>query len=306
MKIKLIYHFLPWEIDYALLTFTQLKKSKYYLPSDVEISIETVLNLSSYLINWEESKLPKEYFIEKYDTISLLLNNYNHNKRIYEGDQLYGHLDLQRECVGSEFDYYLSICPDIYFTEHTLYYLTEAIRNINDKYFVISPQHRKLSDASWDYGTDPDFLNISHEKYNEVDLYDIRNHIKNRKNDTYLELNPNAKFAGWFDIYSKAFFEDLFPVQDEWKGYGPWDYYCLILSQYLKQMGITHSHYILRGQTIGEYYTGPLLEKDGFTGYYKNFLIKNKIPNQREIFESNMDSFILKGIIQLQNKNIIS
>jgi hypothetical protein len=43
---------MPWEIDYALLSFTQLKKSKYHLPNDVNIIIDSVLNLYSYLINW--------------------------------------------------------------------------------------------------------------------------------------------------------------------------------------------------------------------------------------------------------------
>ena len=56
MKVTITYHIMPWEIDYALLTFSQLKKSKYYLTDDVEITIDSVLNLSSYLINWEESK----------------------------------------------------------------------------------------------------------------------------------------------------------------------------------------------------------------------------------------------------------
>ena len=63
---------MPWEIDYALLSYTQLKKSKYYLPEDVNITVEPVLNLSSYIIDWDNSKLPKEYFIEKFNTISLL------------------------------------------------------------------------------------------------------------------------------------------------------------------------------------------------------------------------------------------
>ncbi len=31
MNIKITYHIMPWEIDYALLSFTQLKKSKYFL-----------------------------------------------------------------------------------------------------------------------------------------------------------------------------------------------------------------------------------------------------------------------------------
>ena len=66
---------MPWEIDYTLLTFQQLKKSKYYLPEDVNITINSALNLSSFLINWDESKLPKEYFIEKYKTLSILLKD---------------------------------------------------------------------------------------------------------------------------------------------------------------------------------------------------------------------------------------
>ena len=40
----------------------KLKKTKYYLPNDVNITIETVLNLSNYGIDWEQTKIPKQYF----------------------------------------------------------------------------------------------------------------------------------------------------------------------------------------------------------------------------------------------------
>jgi hypothetical protein len=296
---------MPWEIDYALLTFTQLKKSKYYLPEDVNITVEPVLNLSSYIIDWDNSKLPKEYFIEKFNTISLLLKDYKYTGRIYEGDEIYGHLNSQRECISKETDYYIGMCPDMYFTEHTLYYLTEYAKTIKDKYFVLSPQHRKLSDASWDVSTDPDFLNIPYEKYNDVDVYDMRSHIKNRNVDVFPELNPHAKFAGWFDIYSKAFYEDLFPIQDDWSGYGPWDLYCLILNQYLKQAGINYNHYTLKGQTTGEYWTGPFMDVKGYTGYYKNLLTLKDTPNQRQIFESNLNQYIERGILALKEKGIL-
>ena len=74
---------MPWEIDYALLSFSQFKKSKYYFSNEDNINIETVLNLSSYTIDWNNSKLPKEFFIEKYNQISNLLTDYNHIKKIY-------------------------------------------------------------------------------------------------------------------------------------------------------------------------------------------------------------------------------
>jgi hypothetical protein len=303
MNIKIIHHIMPWEIDYALLSFTQLKKSKYHLPNNVNITIDSVLNLSSYLINWEESKIPKEYFIEKYNQISNLLVNYNHNKKIYDGDKLYGHLELQRDCVSTDTDYYIGICPDMYFSEHLLYYMIEGVKNIKDKYFVLSPQHRRMSDSSWDPTTSPDCFDIPYSQCNNIDVFDLR--IQNQNKDTSMIQVPDGKWAGWFDLYSKSFYEDLCPIHDDWSGYGPWDWYSLILTNIAKQNGIDFKRYIVSGQTIGEYWTGVLLEKDGFSGYYKNLITKNIIPNQREIFESNMESYVIKGIKMLQDKNII-
>ena len=190
---------MPWEIDYALLTFTQLKKSKYHLPNNVNITVDSVLNLSSYLINWEESKLPKEYFIEKYNQLSNLLIDYTHNSKIYQEDKLYGHLDLQREYISSETDYYINICPDMYFSEYLLYYLIEGLSNIKDKYFVLSPQHRKLSDASWDITTDPEYLNIPYSEYNNIDIFDLRDKNKNNE-EISITSEENGKNAGWFDV----------------------------------------------------------------------------------------------------------
>ena len=101
-NVKLTYHLMPWEIDYALLTFSQLKKSTYYLNGDkIKITIDSVLNLSPSLINWKKSKIPKEYFIEKYHKYSLLIDGkqryednknhyfkFKHNKKIYKGNKL--------------------------------------------------------------------------------------------------------------------------------------------------------------------------------------------------------------------------
>ena len=50
MKVKIIYHMMSWEIDYALLSFMQFKKSKYHLDPNDTIKIDTTLNLSSYII----------------------------------------------------------------------------------------------------------------------------------------------------------------------------------------------------------------------------------------------------------------
>jgi hypothetical protein len=298
---------MPWEIDYALLSFTQLKKSKYHLSEDVNVIIDSVLNLSSYSVNWKESKLPKEYFIEKYNTISMLLCDYNHNKKIYEGDKLYGHLNLQKECIEDRIDYYISICPDMYFSEYLLHYLIESAKQITNKYFIITPQICKFWDNSWDIITNSQYLNIKNEDWYKSDVFDVD--YNNKHNQQAVNIKPldSSKFAGWFDLYNKAFYEELCPLQEDWEGYGGWDLYSLITINYIKRYGVDFMQYNLQEETIFEYSVGPLFgkDRDGFSRYYKNLLVTKNTNDQRQNFESKIQEYVNKNINQLKEKNIL-
>jgi len=306
MNIKIKIHLMPWEIDYALLTFSQLKKSLYHLSQEDNIEISSVLNLSSYIINWEESKLPKEYFIQKYQDISKMLEGYKHTSKIYDEDQLYGHLDFEKEIISPEVDYYISICPDICFSEYALSYLIESAKQVENKYFVITPQTSKVGDEDWDEITNSHFVNIPYGDYLKVNVFDVYN-------TNYLETEKNlyptlkSKFAGWFDLYSKSVVEELCPYQEDWGGYGPWDLYSIILTNHLKEQGVDFQQYLIQGEVIWMYPSGPLIKNgmDGFSGYYKNLLAKNPIPDQRQKFESNLDIYLNKTIEFLKEKNII-
>jgi hypothetical protein len=298
---------MPWDIDYALLMAIQLKKSKYYLPKDVNITIDLELNLTSYLYNWNESKIPKDYFVDKFNTILLLLNDYKLNTFIYDGDQKYGHLDHQKKIISPETEYYIGICPDIYFSEYVLTYVIEAAKQIENKYFVITPQIHKVGDSDWDRIVNPKYLNVPYSDYLKVDIFDIRFNNKNDGQEIKLQTIPKSKFAGWMDLYNKAFYEELCPVQDDWSGYGPWDHYSMIISDYCKHKGVDYQQYLLQGETIWMYPSGPLLKDgaDGFTKYYRDKLSTNDIPNQRKEFEKNLEIYINKTLTQLKNKNII-
>lgn len=278
MNIKIVYHIMPWEIDYALLTFTQLKKSKYHIPDNVNITIDSALNLSSYLIDWDESKLPKEFFIEKYNQLLPLLKDYNHNSKIYDGNELYGHLDLQRDSMSPEVDYYMGICPDIYFNEHVLAYLIKSLEHIEDEYFVLTPQIPRMWDSTWDILTNEKYLNHPNELWDSIDIFDIAN--DEHPLPTLTHLGNDMKWAGWFDIYSKSFFEKLVPIQPEWNGYGAWDFYSLNVVHLFKHLGGKAKQYILNNQVIFEYCVGPLKTENinGFSNYYKKFI--KTIPNQ--------------------------
>jgi hypothetical protein len=307
MNVKLTMHLMPWEIDNALLTFTQLKKSYYHLPEDANVTIETVLNLSSKFVDWNESKLPKEFFIAKYDDLSLLLSDYNHIKRVYDGDEIYGFLNLQKESISEEVDYYVGVCPDMYFSEHLLALLIESTRVIKSEYFVVTPQIYKKWDNTWDEITDENYLSVPYSDWDKADVYKTIHEIESNQNEMSLVPVNKSKWAWWFDLYNKKFYEELCPVQSDWQGYGPWDWYSMMLSEKALNAGVNFQQYLLKGQTILDISTGFLKEM-GFSSYYTKFLtlIPDYSPNvQRKIFESKMLEYLNYGIKQLELKNII-
>ena len=299
-KIKVVYPFMPWEIDYALFSFSQLKKSLYYLPQDVEFIIETELILSDYIIDWSKSKLSKEFFIEKYNSISTLLNGYKHNKKIYDGDKFYGHLDTQKAAVEDQIDYYITLYPDVLFDEKLLAYYCEAIKSIKNKYFIITAQITKMWDSSWDIITNPLYQDIPYDLWQQKDCFDIIHDQTN--SDQEIKLTPlhTSKFAGWIDLVNKKTYEELIPIWDTWEGYGGWDYYGMIVTDNFKQLGGDFQQYLIEGQTIVEWTTGfvghPLVNS------YKKFLHFNKVENQGEIFKQNVHDYArtrIKELIEL-------
>lgn len=305
MNIKIISHIMPWEIDYALLMFTQLKKTRYHLNPNDKFTVEVELNLTSYLYDWDKSELPKKFFIDKFNTLLILLKDYDVNSSIYEGDELHGHLDLQKKSYSKETDFYISLCPDTYFSESVIPYMVEGAKTVKNRYFVITPQVSKVGDSDWDIIVDERYMNIPYSEYLNVDTFDIiYNNELGNSGEKLLEPMHRSKFAGWCDLYSKEMFETLCPVQTSWRGYGPWDYYSMIVTNYCKSAGVDYQQYLLRGETIWMYESGPLKES-GFSGYYRRFLKTKNVMDQRKEFEKNLEEYVKKTLIELNNKGIL-
>ena len=295
---------MPYEIDYALLSYAQLKKSRYHIPDDIEIEIDTVMNCSNYLIDWDKTRLPKEFFTQKFNDLEILLKDYKVNSKIYEGDECYGLLDMQRDSY-CDADYYINITPDMYFSEHLLALMIESTKVIKNKYYVVTPEIHKMWDHTWDEITNQRYMDVPYAEWNSTDVYDIRHHMKTDDAEVRLEPTQRSKWAWWLDLYNKAFYEDFAPVQDDWFGYGPWDWWSLMLTEHAKEKGVDFQEYVLRGQTIFEYPIGSLKGK-GFVSYHKDFMhLRGNAPQQRERFEANMGLYLERGIKHLQNKGIL-
>ena len=283
---------MPWEVDYALLQFIQLKKASQHLLND-DIYFHIGLNLSSHIVDWNKSKLPKEFFINKFNaTLKMLDWAKEVNVTIYEGDELWGHLDLEKTQIDSKIDYYMSVCPDMWFHEHTLFYIIEAAKQIKDKYFIITPEIHKLWDWTWDELVNENYQNIPYSDWNKSDIFEIQSRVL--EGEPYLQQTSRFKYAGWFDLYSKDFLE-LIPVPSDWKGYGPWDYYSMLISEIAIKNGMDIKEYVLKNQIIFEYHPNKE-DKSNFADYYKDLLSLNKIENQRQVVESKFPYYIEQWI----------
>jgi len=296
---------MPWEIDYAFMSFTQLKKTYFHIPDDVEIRIDAALNCSNHLIDWDNTKLPKQFFIDKFNSLLVLLKDYTVNPIIYEGDDNYGFFDVQKLAYEKDVDYYMGLCPDVYFSEHVIPLFLESVKQIPNKYFVITTEIYKMWDNTWDEITNEKYLNVPYEKWNEGDIFKIRYDLKNDTEDVYLSKTNKSKWAWWCDFYSKEFYETIAPIPDEWIGYGGWDYYSMLISEAIKSKGADFQQYILKGQTAFEYTIGDF-KNGGFTKYHKDyFSIKTNAIEQRKIFEENLPYYLNRQVNKLINENII-
>lgn len=304
MNYKITCHLMPWELDYALLSFIQLKKSKYYLDKKDKIYIDVTLNLSSYLFNWEESKIPKDFFISKFKNLQPLLKDYICRFKIYEEDKLYGGLNTMRESTEDFIDYYIILNPDMYFNENLLSILIEGSKNISNKYFMITPQVPKLWDNTWDIISNSNYNDIPYEKWKEIDTYDVRFFNKYQTEEIKLTPINTHKWAGWMDLCDKNTWKNFWVSNNDWAGYGACDLYSMILSQYAKSEGLDFQQYVLENQIVCEYEMGPLKDKN-LSKYYRDVLVMNDIPKQNIQFESKLRQYLNEGINKLKLNKII-
>lgn len=304
---------MPWEIDYALLVFDKLKQSSYFINKEDTLYLDTVLNLSDKFIDWKQSKLPKEYFIEKYKILDdLIKNKFIHKSFIYEGDKGYGWANLYKTMIDSQIDYYIPICPDINFQEHLLYYLIESAKQIKDEYFIITPQIFKCWDSSWDVLVNEKFQNIPYEKCIDIDIHEIRYQCLDLDNSNIKPINQ-FKFAGWFELFNKNFIEKLAPILPEWEGYIPWDLYSMNVCEIAKQHKVNIQQYILENQVVWFEDTGCWANEEEYGGDGKmkktiqNFLsIKTIGKEQRKLVDDNLSLYIEKWFEYAKNNKIIN
>ena len=67
--VQIVIHCLPREIDQLERLCNTLRESYYFVENQINIVLDVTLNLNNVFTDWKQSKIPKEFFIQKFQTI---------------------------------------------------------------------------------------------------------------------------------------------------------------------------------------------------------------------------------------------
>jgi len=301
MKYIIHTHLMPWEIDEFLVLARKLKKSYYYLDKSNEYTFNVRLNLSSAIINWGKSKLDKKFFIDKFNSIlKILENSYNIEWEIYEGDTSVGHLDIEKKIFKrcDEFDWFLSLCPDIHFHETLLSSMFSASDVVNNEFVIITPQTHRLWDTSWNGIVNDECTYLDYKDWQNIDVYDAEWVTEMNLDNISIYEAERYKWAGWCDLRTSKLVE-LFQIPKTWNGFGPYDTYLMILLENYRKLNplFDFKQYVIKNQVIGKY------SNHNFKEFYKEYLeFKDMKGDQRKLYESQMFSLVSDKLEELKKE----
>ena len=288
MTTQIVIHLLPQEIDWFEWQIKQLKQGSYYLEKDDNIIIDVTLNLN--LIDWEQSKLPKQLFIDKFFQIEKLCDWCKPQFIIDEENKCLGCNDKRREAIRStKADNILYLDTDLIFRPEILKYIVESTKNLTPEYYIISPELNKLWDNSWDCLVNKKYINLPiNPEQHTIDPY---NTILEIDDDIFLSPINHFKFGGgWFNLISSKLLKFI-DLPDSLGSYGVDDTYVMICCNLMKQKNYNIQQYVLKGNTVAENYKyrwNP----------YQNFLYS---INRQNEFRSQAE-----GKLSIEVKNFIN
>jgi hypothetical protein len=249
---------MPHELDDLERVLIDLNKASKHISGD-NYEFYISFSVSDYLFDWENSKVDKQFFIDRFNSLKSLTDWAG--KSTYQiRDEIIGALQTKRyahlECKDAT--HFIWLDTDICFDERILFYMENAIDVIDnvDKYFI-TPEIVKYWDTTWDCLVNSNYLDkpLDYCKTNNpfVDCGEV--------GDVALETvfnnvpgQPQTKFgAGWFTLLSKPLL-DRIPLPESMGAYGPDDTFLMWGIEKLNQTGANIHQFKLKNFIVCENY----------------------------------------------------
>ena len=263
MKTQIVMHILPREIDQCYRLIHDLKRSSYFLDKDDKIVLDLTLNLSDHYTNWNDSKLSKDFFIEKFKYIEKISTFENKFKISHE---ITGINSVRRNALREKSDvtHFLWVDVDMFINQTCLYMALEAAKTITDDYYIISAELIQGWDPSWDIISNPATRNtprVYHEDgttadrskslWGTTDPYEMYMENNINKEPSIRPIN-NIKFGGGlFNLFTADLLR-LIDIPDSFTHYGLDDTFIMVGSQMMKNLGYNVNQYVLEDVNILE------------------------------------------------------
>jgi len=290
MITQIVVHLLPHELDWFEWQSKQFKIGSVYINKEDTIIIDVTLNLN--LVDWEQSQLPKTFFIEKFNQIKSFWDWAQTNFIIDESNKCLGCDDKRREAIRNTIaDNILYLDSDLIFSHELLYYSIEMSKQIEEEYYILSPQIVKIWDNTWDSITNGLYVK------NKPDLQHYYNsnpfEILTKSFEEFdLKRVPNFKFGGgWFNLLSTKLLQ-LTDMPDSFGPYGVDDLYVMLCCNILLNKGYKIQQYVIENKLVTENY------KYRFNPYIKYL----KVIDMKEKYRNNAEENLQVELIKFQNR----
>ena len=296
-KTQIIIHLLPHEIDWFEWQAKQLKIGNQYLDLNDEVIIDITLNLN--LVNWGGSKLPKQYFIDKFFQIKELLHEYKLIFDINEDGKCLGIDDKRRDSIRKykNVDNFIYLDCDIIFKPETLALLINGSKTIDNEYYIISPQTPKLWDWTWDVLVNQLYQNEQYGFEKIIDPYSIL--TQDYGDLTLLPINGFKFGGGWFNLISAKLLK-LTNIPDSFGPYGIDDTYVMHCCEIMKQKQLFPQQYIVENLIVVENYTYRFNPYDNYLLTIDNKDEYRKTAEMNFISELNNFERVLKKSLKVK------
>jgi hypothetical protein len=68
-NLQITIHCLPREIDQLERLCNSLRESYFFVENQINVILDVTLNLNDYFVDWNKSKISKDFFIKKFQNI---------------------------------------------------------------------------------------------------------------------------------------------------------------------------------------------------------------------------------------------
>ena len=257
-KLQIVLHCLPREIDEVERICNHLQRSSHLLDEKDKVILDFTLNISDTLTDWKKSKLPKEFFIEKWKMMEKR-SDWTHGN-IFEvnvDDNCLGCNDKRRNSIrkySNDITHFMYLDTDVHFSIYNLFYVFRALESIKNKYHILSSQLLRLWDEGWNIISNDIFIPMGYDSkiWLKFDPFGIDNECYNHLEDVNIKELPYIKFGGgWFNIFSSNLLKFI-DIPDSLSSYGLDDTFIVDCANMMKQNGYDVSQYIIDNMVVCE------------------------------------------------------